>query len=121
MAKIPLNKFRNRLIEVPTSVSAPFYDVPPNRATILINAQATNSTNIENYISLYISKGDGPLIPIVKDFPVPGNDARSLIAGRYVLEGVDGTVGQLDDRLYVEASSTGMYLSLSLLETVNKT
>jgi hypothetical protein len=125
MAKIPLNKFRNRLIEVETSVTGFFYEVPPNRATIIINAQASNSEPVENYISLYISEGEGgALIPLVKNFPVPGYDSRSLIAGRYVLEGVDGTTDPTTaqpDRLYVEALSPGMFLHVSLLETVNKT
>jgi hypothetical protein len=125
MAKIPLNKFRNRLITVPTALTF-VYAVPELRATIIINAQATNTTAEEKRISLYIRNENSIDIPLVKDFPIPGYDSRSLIAGRVVLEGVDGA-GDIDpstllaDRLYVEASEDGLALSVSLLETVNKT
>lgn len=124
MAKIPLNKFRNRLIEVNTFPES-FYDTPVNRATILVNAQATNSDITEKTISLYISEGPlGTKIPLVKNFSIPGNDSRSLLAGRVVLEGIDGTTDpttQFADYLWAEASAPGVFLSISLLETVNKT
>jgi len=130
MAKIPLNKFRNRLIlNVPTNLSDPSakaYEVPEFRATILINAQATNNTESEILVSFYIQNENNIKVPLVKNFPIPGNDSRSLIAGRVVLEGIDGA-GETDlttekpDSLWVEANSTGLSLSLSLLETVNKT
>jgi len=124
MAKIPLNKFRNILInDVPTSVGNFIYETPFNRATIIINAQVANTTNTEKTISLYISNDEGyTFYPLVKNFPIPGYDARTIISGRAVLQGIDGTVEiPLPDRLYVEASEDGLTLSLSLLETVNKT
>lgn len=122
MAKIPLNKFRNRLIAVPTS-STLIYEAPINRATILVNVQASNTTDSELKISLYISGDNGTTFTsLVKDFSIPGQDARSLISGRVVLQGIDGTTEIINaDKLYVEASGEGIDLSVSLLETVNKT
>jgi hypothetical protein len=124
MAKIPLNKFRNRLINVDTALTN-IYEVPVNRATIVMNAQVANNTDTEKRISLYISDDRGTtLYPIVKDFPIPGYDSRALLAGRLVLEGIDGTTDittQEADWLYVKANDIGLTLSISLLETVNKT
>jgi hypothetical protein len=122
MAKIPLNKFRNRLVAVPTS-RVLVYEAPINRATILINVQASNTTDGEIRVSLYMSNDNGGSYrSLVKDFPIPGQDARSLISGRVVLQGIDGTTEILNaDQLYVEASDNGIDLSVSLLETVNKT
>jgi hypothetical protein len=124
MAKIPLNKFRNILINVnATTINDKIYEAPVNRATILINAQVANTTSIEKNISVYISNNNGiTLYPLVKDFPIPGYDSRSIISGRTVLQGVDGSTEiTIPDRLYVEASEEGLTISLSILETVNKT
>ena len=124
MAKIPLNKFRNRLIDVTATLNK-IYEVPVNRATIVMNAQVSNTTETEKRISLYISDDNGTTrYPIVKNFPIPGYDSRALLAGRLVLEGIDGTTDlttQIADELYVEANEEGLTLSISLLETVNKT
>jgi len=124
-ARVPLNKFRNRHINVSTGLSG-VYTAPQERAAILINAHAANPTNNDISITMMVSAVDiysgssgYTFFPIVSSFPIPARDARSLVTGRVVLQGVDGASITTPDILVVKADSDGLVLSLGLLETKN--
>lgn len=116
-AKIPLNKFRSIYTEVPL-VSTYIYQTPNNRASIIINAQATNTTDKDINVTMWVGRA-GRFYPLVYNMPIPSYDARSLITGRVVLQGVDNLDVLNPDSLFIQASLSGINLSLGWLETVN--
>jgi hypothetical protein len=94
--KIPLNKFRSKFVTLSAGAGiTQIYSTPENRATIVIAAQVTNITTSDRTVSVGISSTgtvDNPVPGVyylVKDFPIPANDARSVISGRIVLQGAD--------------------------------
>lgn len=130
--KIPLNKFKSKfLIATPNPALSAIYVAESQRATILLNVQATNVTDEDQSISMFVSAGgnvttdrdkyiEGNLFPVVKDLPVPPKDARSLVTGRLVLRGSDTTY-EISDKLIIQSSTdNSITISLGLLEAVNK-
>jgi hypothetical protein len=123
--KIPLNKFKSLFRNDLTTTRVPVYVAQNDRATILLNCQATNTTSTNQTISMYVSSWTEGNVPtsgvyeIVKDLAIPPKDARSLVTGRLVLRGID-TLLQKPDSLLLEASSPGVVVSIGLLEAVNK-
>jgi hypothetical protein len=115
MAKIPLNFFRR----VGYSLSATpqlIYEVPFDRASILLSVLATNVTpNIQTItVSISTSKAENGnnYIDIIKDFQVGGFDAANITIGKVVI--VEG------DQLYASCNSlSSINLNLSILEAVN--
>jgi hypothetical protein len=129
--KIPLNKFKSKYVVVSTALTPQIYTAESERATILLNVQATNITNVDQTISLFVSAGgnvtsprdpyvEGNLFAVVSALPIPARDARSLVTGRLVLRGADTTY-DIPDKLLIQASSpNSIHLSLGLLEAVNR-
>lgn len=131
-AKIPLNKFKSKFIALSaTNYFTRLYTAPDSRATIIVFAQVANTTAVDRTISVAISSTswDFPSVYfLVKDFPIPANDARSVIAGRAVLQGADNDEILTPEILIAQdttvISSTaiptsGLNISLGLLETIN--
>lgn len=116
-AKVPLNKFRSLYANNITSLSA-VYTGKTERATILIQAQATNPTNVEQTVTLKISSVGG-VFPIVDNLIIPPFDASPLVTGRLVIQGIDGSSIFEPDVLLFQASSPSVVLALGLLETKN--
>lgn len=121
MAKIPLNYFRR--VGFALSAEPQFiYEVPYDRASILLTVLATNvSENIET-ITLSISSGQtatelpngsgADYIDLIKDFEIGAKDAANLTIGKMVL--IEG------DRIYAHCSTlTAINLNISILEAVN--
>lgn len=129
--KLPLNKFRSKF--VPLAVSnglTHIYAAPERRATIIVMAQVTNTTGFDRTITFGVSSNkpielDQPIFSdLVTNFSIPANDARSVIAGRLVVEGADNDSVFSSEVLYaadttVDQGDTGLILNLGLLETVN--
>jgi len=115
MARIPLNKFKRvgfPLTTTPTKI----YEVPFDRAGIILIALGTNITpNIQTVtISVSTSEPDNgaQYLDLIKDIEIGGNDAAHLTIGKVVL--TDG------DSLYAFCSNTSaVNLTLSILEAVN--
>ena len=119
MAKIPLNKFRSRYINI-TTTETPILSAPEERASILVNCQVANTTSSDITVNMSVS-ANGQRFPVVRNFAIPANDARSLISGRLILQGVDGSSITRPDVLLIQASSNNAgVLSLGILETVNR-
>ena len=126
------NKFKSQFEVVP-NVLTNIYTAQSDRATILLNVQATNITNVTQTITMIVSAGgnvgstENPYIEgsnnryaVVESLPIPPHDARSLVSGRLVLRGRDTTY-QIPDKLLIQASnSNSIHLSLGILEAVNK-
>jgi hypothetical protein len=115
MAKIPLNFFR-RVGYALSATPQLIYEVPFDRASILLTVLATNiSPNIQTVtVSVSTSKSDNgdAYIDLIKDFQIGGNDAANITIGKVVI--VEG------DQVYAHCSSlTSVNLNLSILEAVN--
>lgn len=115
MARIPLNKFRRVSLPL-TTIPTKIYEVPFDRAGILLIALGTNVTpNIETItISISTSQPNNgaEYIDIIKNVEIGAFDAAHLTIGKIVL--TDG------DALYASCVSlSGVNLTLSILESVN--
>jgi len=118
-ARVPLNKFRSKYYNITTTLSA-VYTAPVERAGILINAHVANPTPNDINVTMCVSGTfTSTEFPLVSNFPIPAFDARSLVTGRVVLQGVDGASITSPDVLLVGAQDNGLVLSLGLLETKN--
>jgi hypothetical protein len=115
--KVPLNKFRSVYIKNITGTTA-VYGGQRERATIVIQAQATNPTSQEHTCTLSISSKN-TTYSLVEDFVLPPKDAVSLLTGRLVIQGIDGTSIFEPDVLLFSSSSPDIVLSLGILETKN--
>ncbi len=115
MARIPLNKFRRisfPLITTPIKI----YEVPFDRAGIVLIALGTNVTSNIQTVTISVSTTDpengAEYIDIIKDIEIGGNDAAHLTVGKVVL--TDG------DSLFASCSDlSAINLTLSILEAVN--
>jgi hypothetical protein len=139
--KIPLNKFRSLFFNLSAGAGRQdVYTVPDRRATIVVMAQVGNNTDYDRTVTFGvrtnmttdggdITSGPNPInYNIVKDFWIPAKDARTVISGRLVIQGFDNETVLAPETLYIEDSTnystlstgtTGLTLTLGLLETVN--
>ena len=116
-ATLPLNTFKSLVHDV-TSVPTTVYTTPAGVTTVVLLSQVSNihSSNTV-YVSAYISRGSVILDTfvntyLIKNFPVPINDATSLLTGKLILQENDNFV------IYGSANNTAQ-LVLSYLETAN--
>lgn len=115
MATVPLNKFR-RVSQALTTTSQLIYEVPFDRAGIILIALGTNVTPAPQTVTISVST-TSPLngisyVDLIKNVEIGGFDAAHLTVGKVVL--TDG------DYLYASCSDlSGVHLTLSILEAVN--
>lgn len=135
ISKVPLNKFRNifktvRAVDIENvdSTISPIYKGKDQRATIVIQAQATNPTDTEQTVFLRVSAfnytRDGGTntyeqYKVAEKVLLPPFDTKALITGRLVLIGNDGGDLTQPDVLLFGASDSKVVLTLGLLETKN--
>jgi hypothetical protein len=113
--QIPLNKFR-RVSRPLSATPVLIYQVPFDRASILLTALGTNVTPEPQTVTLSISTinplNGVPYVDLVKNIEIGAYDSGHLTIGKVVL--TDG------DYLYASCSSlTAINLTLSILEAVN--
>ena len=133
-AKVPLNKFRNvfktvrAVNEDVDNTITEVYKAKDERATIVIQAQATNPTDTEQTVYLRVSSfsyaANGGTeryeqFKIAENVLFPPFDTKALITGRLVLTGNDGDELINPDALLFGASNEKVVLCLGLLETKN--
>lgn len=125
MAKIPLNYFKRQSLQVPSSMVgqvSSIYEAPFDRASVIISALATNTSNTNTntiYAALStkgtpITQASDGLVSFVSNFPIAPNDTVNIVVNKLVL-------GQFDN-LFVWAGDNNqdaVNLTLSVLETVN--
>lgn len=124
-AKVPLNKFRNLLVTGISGVTttnytqmSAVYRGREERASIVIQAQATNPTFEEATVFLHLSANDRRY-KVAEQILIPPYDTVNLIQGRLVIQGVDGASITTSDVLLYGASDPNIVLTLGLLETKN--
>jgi hypothetical protein len=115
MARIPLNKFRRVSFPL-TTTPIKIYEVPFDRAGILLIALGTNVTSNIQTVTISVSTTDpengAEYIDLIKDIEIGGNDAAHLTIGKVVL--TDG------DSLFASCSNlSAVNITLSILEAVN--
>lgn len=127
MALIPLNTFKTKTQILTTSSTASIYTAPIGVTSIVLMAQIANISSATQLITfahfrnlpvLADAQGFGAqppstVSPLVTNFPIPSNDAASILTGKLIIESLDSI------RAY--ASTTGTcQVVLSILETANE-
>ena len=129
MAKIPLNYFRRLSLKATPDtyqyttfgILSSVYEAPFQRASVVISALATNtSTTQTNTIFAAVStrptpiSQSTPLVPFISNFSIAPNDTVNIVINKLVLSQYDN--------LFIWTPNTNvgdLYLTLSILETVN--
>ena len=112
---VPLNRFRRVSLPLTTNLQL-LYQVPFDRASILLIALGTNVTPNIQTVTIGVSTinplNGSPYIELIKDVEIGAYDAAHLTIGKVVL--TDG------DYLYASCSNlSAINLTLSILESVN--
>jgi hypothetical protein len=133
MAQIPLNLFRRKSQSLTTGISG-VYQAPIERAGIIINALASNLTNVPQTITLGLSTvsyqsadnfGNPITIPatyfdIIKDYELAPNNATNVVVSKLVMYQGDimtAYAGSSSDPN--NPSKPAVNLTVSILEAVN--
>ena len=114
-ATLPLNTFKSLQFDI-TSLPSAVYTCPAGVTTVVLLSQVSNiHTSNTFYVSAYVSRGSLDTYIntyLVKNFPVPTNDAVSLLTGKLILQDSDKLM------IYGNANNTAQ-LVMSYLETAN--
>jgi hypothetical protein len=127
MALIPLNTFKTKTSIIGSNSTGTAYVAPVGVTSIVLMAQVTNISTETAYVN-FIHHRNIPVLAdaqgngaqpgnvdsfLVKDFPIPANDAASVLTGKLIVESLDSV------RCYSPTTST-LQLTLSILETANE-
>lgn len=126
MALIPLNTFKTKTFLLNSISTQTVYTAPVGVTSIVLMAQIANvssttqTINVLHHRNLPVladAQGFGAQDPntdsyLVKDFPIPENDAASILTGKLIIETLDSI------RASVSNSGT-CQLIMSILETAN--
>jgi hypothetical protein len=126
MALLPLNVFKTKTSMLGISTTATVYTAPIGVTAIILMANAAN-VGTDTHLVTFTHYRNLPVLPDaqgyggqsgatfteqVVGYPVPANNAASLLSGKLIIESLDSIVAYSD--------STGtMKLTLSILETAN--
>lgn len=111
MAVIPLNTFRTITRNLTTDQAVVVYTCPAGVTSIVLLAQAANVA-AETAKITFLHVRQRTETELVKNCPVPIEDARSMLTGRLVLE--EG------DRITVKANAGNkLKITLSVVESAN--
>lgn len=126
MAQLPLNKFLTKTALLTTSTTASVYTSPIGVTSIVLMAQVSNldtsthTVSFEHYRYKTIlpdaqgfggQTGNTPST-LVKNYPVPSNDAGTPLTGKLIIEELDSI------RAYADSTGT-LQLVMSILQTAN--
>lgn len=108
----PINTFRTNTQVLSTSMVNPYiYQAPPITSSIILMAQIANvGETVENVTAIHYDPLTSVTTELVKEFPVPPNDAVGILTGKLIL--MPGQ--QFNANASANAS---LKLTLSLLET----
>jgi hypothetical protein len=109
--QLPLNTFKTRALEL-TTTEQTIYTTPADLTTIVLGAQASNTTENPVKITVTFRKNDEDFI-MLKDFTIPPNDAAEVTTGKLVIE-------QGASVRAVVTANNSVNLILSILETSNE-
>lgn len=110
MSALPLNKFRLLAYKL-TSGDTTIYQENLDVATIILSCQVSNMTGTTQYITVKIEKSTDPGNPVtlVKEAPIPPNEALNPFGGKIVLE-------KNDKLIFNTPNSNTLETVLSVLE-----
>ena len=127
MAQLPLNTFKTKTSMLTTSSNSIIYTAPVGITTIILMANAANIDNNNTHLVSFAhfrnltvyadANGYGfqpgnTVTEQVTEFPIPSNNAASLLQGKLIVESQDSIMAWAD--------TTGtIKLTLSILETAN--
>jgi hypothetical protein len=112
MAVIPLNTFRTLTRNLTTTNEIVLYTCPAGVTAIILLAQATNVDPSNTGRITFFHVRQTTKTELVKNCPVPIEDARTMLTGRLVLE--EG------DRINVLADTANtLKITLSVVESAN--
>lgn len=107
-----LNVFKTATAVISDS-STVIYTAPADYTGIILMAQIANvTTSTATATVIHVSADGSTLTELIKDFPIPGNDAASATTGKLILE-----TGQKLRVLSDTASA--LKITLSILESAN--
>lgn len=109
---LALNVFKT-ITKVVTTNPVGIYTAPVGYAGVAILAQVSNTGNTTETVTFSHQRsisGIAVTTEIVKDFPIPANDAASFLDGKLVLES--------HDVLVISGSSSNLKFTGSVLETL---
>jgi hypothetical protein len=110
MAVLPLNTFRTIARELNVAEQT-LYTCPTGVTGIILMAQVSNISSVTSSVTFKHVRGR-TATELLKNAPIPMEDARSMLTGRLVLE--EG------DRIVVSASAAStLKITLSLVESAN--
>lgn len=128
MALLPLNVFKTKTAILTTGTTTRVYTAPVGATAIVLMANAANVdpsgathlVSFAHYRNLPVlpdTQGNGgqdgnTMTEQVLNFPIPGNNAASLLSGKLIIESLDSLVA------YCDTTGT-IKLTLSILETAN--
>lgn len=106
-----LNIFRTVAADL-TNSSQTIYSAPIGYSSIVLLAQISNNTANPASFTFSFVNNDSTEYNLVKEFPVPGNDAAAALTGKLVLEE--------NEKIAVESNvASGLSIVVSVLESKN--
>ena len=107
---LPLNVFKTVNYIAPTSPVG-IYTAPIGYSGVVLMAQAANIDSVSHDVT-FSHKRSSTTTELVKETPIPANDALSMVTGRLVLESGDSLVLSASD-------ASNVKVTVSILETLN--
>jgi hypothetical protein len=107
---LPLNVFKTVNYIAPTSPVG-IYTAPTGYTGVVLMAQAANIDSVSHDVT-FSHKRSSTTTELVKETPIPANDALSMVTGRLVLESGDSLVLSASD-------ASNVKVTVSILETLN--
>ena len=107
---LPLNVFKTVNYIAPTSPVG-IYTAPTGYSGVVLMAQAANIDSVSHDVT-FSHKRSSTTTELVKETPIPANDALSMVTGRLVLESGDSLVLSASD-------ASNVKVTVSILETLN--
>jgi len=108
----PINVFKTVTAEVTTS-NETIYTAPAGNTGIILMAQVANITSTSGEVTfIHFDSATNTDTELLKSFPIPGNDAASLITGKLIVEAGDSV------KIFASANNK-FKITLSVLESLN--
>lgn len=128
MALLPLNTFKTKTSVLTTVTSSTVYTAPVGVTAIILMANAANVDPTDTHLVTFSHYRNLPVLPDTQgnggqpgnvlteqvfEFPIPNNNAASLLSGKLIIESLDSIVAYADQEGVIK-------LTLSVLETANQ-
>jgi hypothetical protein len=128
MALLPLNVFKTKTATLTTNTTSTVYTAPVGTTAIILMANASNVHLSDTHLVTFSHYRNLPILPDTQgnggqpgnvtteqvfEFPIPANNAASLLSGKLIIESLDSIIA------YSDAGGV-IKLTLSILETANQ-